>query len=205
MLYIYGLLTPPTARPAAPLESHGRRHQASAITLNWVNNANNQSGFLIERSTGNASNFTQIAVASVGALSYTDTTASPFTTYYYRIRATNAIDAAYSDTARTATTFAATAPMSDLYHFDEGSGTTTADSAGTNNGTLVGSPLPKWVTPGKVGTGGPLLQRRRCLRPNGQRILSGTVANDLSPILEMLHEHVGRVGQNDAGRQQHAL
>ena len=181
MLYIYGLLTPPTTPPAAPSNLTAAATSASAITLNWVNNANNQSGFLIERSTGNASNFTQIAVASVGALSYTDTTASPFTTYYYRIRATNAIgDSAYSDTA-SATTFAATAPT-DLYHFDEGSGTTTADSAGTNNGTLVGSPLPKWVTPGKVGTA--------ALSFSGDGAYDQTasesavkVANDLSPIL----------------------
>ena len=38
--------------------------------------------------------------------------------------------------------------------FDEGSGTTTVD-ASTNGltGTLTGSPLPTWVTPGKVGAG----------------------------------------------------
>ena len=114
-------------------------------------------------------------------MSFTDTTASPFTTYYYRIRATNAIgDSAYSDTA-SATTFAATAPT-DLYHFDEGSGTTTADSAGTNNGTLVGSPLPKWVTPGKIGTA--------ALSFSGDGAYDQTasesavkVADDLSPIL----------------------
>ena len=36
--------------------------------------------------------------------------------------------------------------------FSEGSGTTAADSSGTgNNGTLAGSPLPVWVTPGAVG------------------------------------------------------
>ena len=150
-LTIYGLLTPPTTPPAAPTSLTATSNSASSVTLNWVNNATNQSGFKIERSTGNASNFAQIAVAGVGALSFTDTTVNPFTQYYYRIRATNAIgDSAYSNNAN-ATTLAATVPT-DIYHFDEGSGTTTADSAGTNNGTLVGATLPQWVTPGKIGT-----------------------------------------------------
>lgn len=34
-----------------------------------------------------------------------------------------------------------------IYNFDEGSGTTTADSSGNGNtGTLLGSPVPRWVT-----------------------------------------------------------
>ncbi len=38
----------------------------------------------------------------------------------------------------------------DIYHFDEGSGTTTADSAGTNTGTLIGTTKPAWIT-GRIG------------------------------------------------------
>ena len=38
------------------------------------------------------------------------------------------------------------------YRFEEGSGTTTIDASGNGlTGTLAGSPLPTWVTPGKVG------------------------------------------------------
>jgi hypothetical protein len=40
-----------------------------------------------------------------------------------------------------------------VYHFDEGSGTRAADSAGGNNGTLQGTPLPGWVVPGRIGAG----------------------------------------------------
>ena len=180
-LTIYGLLTPPTTAPAAPTNLTATASSASAITLNWVNNATNQSGFKIERSTGNASNFVQIAVASVGALSFTDTTVNPFTQYYYRIRATNAIgDSDYSNNAN-ATTLAASVPT-DVYHFDEGSGTTTADSAGTDNGTLTGTTKPQWVTPGKIGTA--------ALSFSGDGISGQTASEsavklgaDLSPIL----------------------
>ena len=37
------------------------------------------------------------------------------------------------------------------WKFDDGSGTTAVDSAGTANGTLSGSPLPSWVA-GNIGT-----------------------------------------------------
>ncbi len=103
-LTIYGLLAPPTTPPAAPTNLTATAASASAITLNWVNNANNQGGFKIERSTGNASNFAQIYIASATALSYTDTTASPGTLYYYRVRATNVIgDSAYTNNASATT------------------------------------------------------------------------------------------------------
>jgi len=40
------------------------------------------------------------------------------------------------------------------YRFEEGSGLTTADASGNDlTGTLTGSPLPTWVTPGKMGAG----------------------------------------------------
>jgi autotransporter-associated beta strand protein len=180
-LTIYGLLTPPTTPPAAPTNLTAAAVSATSITLNWVNNATNQSGFLIDRSTGNASNFTQIAVASVGALSYTDTTANPGTLYYYEVQATNVIgNSAFTNTA-SATTPELTGAV-DVYHFDEGSGTTTADSVGGNNGTLIGSPLPQRVTPGKIGTA--------ALSFSGDGTYDQTasesavqVTSDLSPIL----------------------
>ena len=117
--------------------------------MNWIDNSDNEGGFKIERSTDNV-NFVQIDVASAATTIYVDTTVSQQSTYYYRVRATNIIgDSAYTNTAM-ATTPGLTTPT-DLYHFDEGSGTTTADSAGTKTGTLVGNTLPTWVTP-KIGT-----------------------------------------------------
>ncbi len=179
-LTIYGLLAPPTTAPAAPTNLTATAASSASITLGWVNNANNQAGFKIERST-DGMNFTQVAIAGATALSYTDTTANPNTLYYYRVRATNVIgDSAYTDTA-SATTPAVTGAV-DVYHFDEGSGTTTADSVGGNNGTLTGSTLPQWVKPGKIGTA--------ALSFSGDGAYEQTasesavkVANDLSPIL----------------------
>jgi autotransporter-associated beta strand protein len=180
-LTIYGLLTPPTTAPAAPTALTASATSAASITLNWVNNANNQAGFKIERSTGNTSNFAQIAVAGVSATSFIDSTVSPSTLYYYRVRATNIVgDSSYTNIA-SATTPAITGAI-DVYHFDEGTGTTAADSVGSDNGTLSGGTLPQWVTPGKIGSA--------ALAFSGDGTYNQTasesavkVANDLSPVL----------------------
>ena len=122
----------------------------SRIDLAWVDNSDNESGFKIERSADGV-NFTQIALTSANAVSYSDLTVSANTLYYYRIRATNVIgDSNYSNTAN-ATTPATTGPT-DLYHFDEGANITVGDSAGSNGGSLIGSPLPQWIAPGYLGS-----------------------------------------------------
>jgi autotransporter-associated beta strand protein len=150
-LTIYGLLVTATTPPAAPTNLTASAPSSTAVTLNWVNNANNQSGFKIERSTGNTSNFAQIALAGANATSFVDTTVSANTLYYYRVRATNIVgDSAYSNNANATTP--ALAGVVELFHFDEGSGTTTADSAGGGNATLVGARPPRWTSPARVGT-----------------------------------------------------
>ena len=48
----------------------------------------------------------------------------------------------------------ASASLLGYWQFEEGAGTTTADSSGNGlTGTLAGSPIPVWVTPGAVGSG----------------------------------------------------
>lgn len=148
---VFGLLTPPTSPPDAPSNLTAAALSATSVQLTWVNNATNQAGFKIERST-DGTNFTQIALAGASALNYVDTTANPSTTYTYRIRATNVIgDSAYAGPVNI-TTPAVTGAIG-VYHLDAGSGTTAVDSAGTNNGALTGptGTLPQWVAPGKVG------------------------------------------------------
>ena len=65
---VYGLLAPPTSPPAAPTNLTAAALGASEVQLTWVNNANNQAGFKIERSADNGMTFTQIAVAGADAL-----------------------------------------------------------------------------------------------------------------------------------------
>src|SRR5262249_13329295 len=62
-----------------------------------------QTGVKIERSTDNLA-FTQIAVAGATAVSYADTGLAASTTYFYRVRATNAAgDSPYSNVASATT------------------------------------------------------------------------------------------------------
>jgi Concanavalin A-like lectin/glucanases superfamily len=148
-LAIFGLIEPPTTPPDAPSNLVAAALGPNQVQLNWVDNSDNESGFKIERSTDNSS-FTQIALAGTGSNSYVDSTASASTTYFYRIRATNVIGDSDYTTSAMATTPASSDPV-DVYHFDEGTGLATADSAGTNDGTRIGNTLPAWVAVGKIG------------------------------------------------------
>lgn len=176
---VYGLIAPPTTAPNAPTNLTATALGAGSVKLTWVDNADNEAAFKIERST-DGTNFTQIDTASANATTYTDTTASPSTLYYYRVRATNVIgDSAYTNVAQ-ATTSASTGPVN-LYHFDAGSGTTAVDSVGGNTGTLSGTPLPTWVTPGKVGAGALGFSGNGTYNATGQSVV--TTASSLTPVL----------------------
>lgn len=75
------------------------------LKLNWMDNANNETGFKIERSTGNSTTFTQIATAGIGVTSYTDDGLAYSTKYNYRVRAYNtAGNSAYTQVASGTTT-----------------------------------------------------------------------------------------------------
>jgi fibronectin type 3 domain-containing protein len=96
--------------PAAPSNLIASAASATQINLSWTNNAFNQTGFKIERSLDGVT-FAQIGTAGASATTYFDPTLQPVTTYYYRIRATNAAgDSAYSNIANAATPADTTPP-----------------------------------------------------------------------------------------------
>lgn len=70
-----------------------------AITLAWIDNSNNESGFLIERST-NGGSFVQIAQTGANVRNFNNTGLVKNSSYAYRIRAFNTSgNSAYSNTA----------------------------------------------------------------------------------------------------------
>ncbi|MEM8872805.1 MAG: kelch repeat-containing protein [Planctomycetota bacterium] len=93
--------------PAAPTALSAVA-SADRITLNWTDNANDEAGFRIERSTGGA--FTTLATLGPDATNYEDTTAVAGTTYTYRVVAFNGGGEATSATASATITPTATAP-----------------------------------------------------------------------------------------------
>ncbi|MGI8774881.1 MAG: S8 family serine peptidase [Actinomycetota bacterium] len=100
--FIGGGSTTPSA-PNAPSNLAATAASTSQIDLTWTDNASDEDGFKIERST-DGSNFSQIASVGSNATSYSSTGLSSATTYHYRVRAYNAGgDSAYSNTASATT------------------------------------------------------------------------------------------------------
>ena len=96
--------------PAVPSNLTALVGGESQIALAWSDNANNESGFKIERRTGSGA-YVQIAVVGVDATSFVDAGLSPNTSYSYRVRATNTDgDSAYSNEASATTSDETVAP-----------------------------------------------------------------------------------------------
>jgi len=89
---------PPPAGPAAPSALSASAKKGS-ISLAWIDNANNETGFRVERAV-NGGAFTQIAQLGTNVRAYTDASTSKNVSYAYRVRSFNANgNSAYSNTA----------------------------------------------------------------------------------------------------------
>jgi fibronectin type 3 domain-containing protein len=97
--------TPAATPPAAPSGLSATANSGSQITLNWTDNANNETGFKLERSPNGSSAWTQIATPATNATSFVDTGLSAGTASFYRIRATNAAGDSATSNVASATTF----------------------------------------------------------------------------------------------------
>ena len=64
----------------------------TSVTLNWTDNANNETNFWIERSINMESGFKRVGTAKKNRETFTDNFVNPNTTYFYRIRAINKSD-----------------------------------------------------------------------------------------------------------------
>lgn len=103
---------PLAAAPTAPSGLTATATSASTISLSWADNADDETGFKIERSAAATSGFIQIGATTGNTTSFDDATGlEPAMTYYYRVRATNANgDSAYSNIASDTTFPLATSP-----------------------------------------------------------------------------------------------
>ena len=81
--------TPP-AVPNAPTNLTATVVSNTQINLSWIDNANNETGFSIERCEGNnCTNFAQIATTGANVTSFPNTGLTPNTRYRYRVQAFN--------------------------------------------------------------------------------------------------------------------
>lgn len=92
---------PPPPVPAAPTALTVTASSRASIALTWVDNASDEQGFWIERSTAGGA-YTRIATAGPDTRSYVDATVKPNKTYAYRVAAFNAAGAsAYTNIVTT--------------------------------------------------------------------------------------------------------
>lgn len=87
------LPNPPSAPSGLTVTVPAAPAGASQLVLNWNDNSNNETGFKVERSTdnfGSPANTTLVTTTAANVSTYTNTGLTAGTTYYYRVRATNA-------------------------------------------------------------------------------------------------------------------
>jgi len=82
--------TPAATLPAAPAYLKSSAISTSQVYLSWSDKSSNETGFKIERCTGNGcTNFAQIKAVGSNVKSYWNTGLSPNVTYTYRVRSYN--------------------------------------------------------------------------------------------------------------------
>jgi hypothetical protein len=69
-----------------------------SVVLTWQDNADNEIGYFIERSTSQTTGFVSIGGVGPSTTTFTDTKASPKTHYYYRVRPSNTTTGSISST-----------------------------------------------------------------------------------------------------------
>jgi hypothetical protein len=95
------------AAPTAPANLSAARTGANknqVINLKWTDSSANETNFVVERSTDRVNWGVLSSTLAANTTSYSDKTLARSTTYYYRVKATNAIgSSAYSNVASAAT------------------------------------------------------------------------------------------------------
>ena len=97
-----GATTPAVATaPAAPsaLTGNSRTRPSARVNLSWADNATNETGFRVYRSSDGGATWAQVAQVGANATSYSDRTVSRGATYDYKVLAFNAAgDSPFSNT-----------------------------------------------------------------------------------------------------------
>lgn len=97
-----------TVAPSAPSALSATVASSSAINLTWTDNATNETGYVVQRST-DGTNFSQVAMLGAGTKSYSSTGLTAATKYYFRVHAYNgAGNSAFSNTASATTSSTST-------------------------------------------------------------------------------------------------
>ena len=187
--------------PAAPSALAAATNSSTQITLTWTDNATNETGFRIERSANGTTGWSQIGTPSANATTFANTGLTASTTYFYRVRATNATgDSAYTSVAN-ATTLASGGGLPVITVSQTASGTVssafsyqiaasnTPSSYALNSGTLPpGVSLNTTTgllsgTPTTAGTSTPSFTATNGNGTSAAQSVTITISAGLDPIL----------------------
>ena len=126
----------PPAAPAAPTGLSATAASSSQINLSWTASAAATS-YNVKRATVNGGPYVIIGnlITNLNTTSFSDIGLTDGTTYYYVVSALN--DGGQSANSSQASATPPVPVLADYWKFDETSGTTAADSAGANPGTLA--------------------------------------------------------------------
>ena len=101
--------------PIAPTTLIASAESTTQINLTWADASNNETGFQIERSTTSGSGFSSIATVPANSVSYSDVGLTPGTSYFYRVRAINAIGNSPYTSEANATTISLIQPYGQIF------------------------------------------------------------------------------------------
>ena len=79
----------PVTAPAAPTGLAGDNSTPGAIALSWVDNADNETQYLVERSDDGGNSWSAIGTLGPDATAFNDTSVASLTAYQYRVSASN--------------------------------------------------------------------------------------------------------------------
>lgn len=100
--------------PVAPSSLSATAISASQIDLSWADNSNNESSFVVSRSTTSGGPYTDIVTLAANTTAYSNTGLSTGVTYYYVVRASNSGGASANSNQASATTSSTPAAPSNL-------------------------------------------------------------------------------------------
>jgi hypothetical protein len=92
--------------PQAPSNLDAVAVSGERIDVSWVDNADNEDGFYLERSPNGVNTWTVIATLASNVTSHSNNGLTGLTTYFYRVRAFNGVGNSPYSNADSATTFA---------------------------------------------------------------------------------------------------
>lgn len=101
---VNGTIIPPTSVINTPTALAAAVISTSRVDLSWADNATNETGYRVERSTDGTNWSVLAGGVAANATSYSDTTAAAGTTYHYRVQAFNASASSDYSNSATATT-----------------------------------------------------------------------------------------------------